>query len=338
MSKKALITGITGQDGAYLAKLLIDKGYQVYGGMRRISTKNLWRLDYLGITDQVKLVDFDLLEYSNLYETIKTVMPDEVYNLAAQSFVGTSFKQPILTADTDGMAVLRILDILKTLKPDTKFYQASTSEMFGKVSESPQTETTPFRPRSPYGVAKLFGHWITQNYRESYDMFCSSGILFNHESPLRGPEFVTRKIVINAVRIANGGSEPLELGNMESKRDWGYAAEYVEGMYLMLQQDQPDNYVLATGEVHTVREFVEAAFNVLDIELEWSGSGTDEVGINRKTGSTIVRVNPEFYRPAEVDLLHGDANKAKQNLGWEAKTHYQKLVEIMVRSEQDMKA
>ncbi len=335
MSRIAFITGITGQDGSYLAKSLLEKGYDVYGGARRNSTRNLWRLDYLGITDKVKIVDFDLLEYSNMFEIIKELKPHEFYNLAAQSFVKTSFAQPLTTSDIDGIGVLRILDILKLISPETRFYQASTSEMFGKVQEVPQKESTPFYPRSPYAVAKLFAHWMCTNYRESYGMFCSSGILFNHESPLRGTEFVTRKITLKVAAIHKGDQTPLEIGNMDSKRDWGYAAEYVEGMYQMLQQEKPDTYVLATGETHTVREFIEHAFQVVDMELAWEGEGAQEVGRDKKTGRLLVKINPEFYRPAEVELLIGDASKARAELGWEAKMKFVELVELMTKSEFD---
>jgi len=332
--KKALITGITGQDGAYLAKLLIDKGYEVYGAMRRTSNLNLWRLEYLGISEKVKTIDFDLLEQSNILNVIKDIQPDEVYNLAAQSFVGTSFKQPLLTADTDAIGVLRILDALKTFKIDAKFYQASTSEMFGKVQETPQKETTQFYPRSPYGVSKLFAHWMTINYKESYNMFCCSGILFNHESPLRGPEFVTRKVCIKIAQFILGiNITPLEIGNMDSKRDWGYAKEYVEGMYLIMQESTPDNFILSTGETHTVREFIEKAFEYVGIKIKWEGKESEEIGINIADGKTLIKVNPEFYRPSEVDLLIGDYTKAKTVLSWEPQTKFEDLVKLMTQAE-----
>jgi GDPmannose 4,6-dehydratase len=329
----AFITGVTGQDGAWLAKLLLEKGYIVYGGVRRNSRRNLSSLEFLGIQNKIKLVEFDLIEYSNIFETIKEIKPDEFYNLAAQSFVATSFKQPILTAMTDGVSIAYILDILKTLSPNTKFYQASTSEMFGLVQEIPQKESTPFHPRSPYGVAKLYAHWLTINYRESYGMFATSGILFNHESELRGPEFVTRKITMNVAKRYKGVNELLELGNLDSKRDWGYAKEYVEGMYLMLQADKPDNYVLATGVTTTIRDFVSKAFAVIDIDVRWEGVGEAEQGFNNKTGELLVKVNPQFYRPAEVELLIGDASKAEKDLGWKAKTDISQLTEIMVKSD-----
>lgn len=331
--KKAFITGVTGQDGAFLAKLLLEKGYEVYGGVRRTSNLNTWRLDYLGITKDVKLVDFDLLEYSNIFQTIKEIMPDEFYNLAAQSFVGVSFKQPLLTSDTDAVGVLRILDVLKTISPQTKFYQASTSEMFGLVQETPQKETTPFYPRSPYAVAKLYAHWMTVNYRESYNMFAVSGILFNHESELRGPEFVTRKVTLNVAKRFKSQGEVLQIGNLDSKRDWGYAKEYVEGMYLMLQHDKPDTYVLATGETTKIRTFIETAFKVIDIDVVWKGKGEKEKGYDKKTNELIIEVNPEFYRPAEVELLLGDPTKVNKALNWEAKTNVQELAEIMVKSD-----
>jgi GDPmannose 4,6-dehydratase len=333
MSKVAFITGITGQDGSWLAKLLLEKGYIVYGGVRRTSSSNNWRLDFLGIQDKVKLVEFDLLDYSNIYQCIRDIEPDEFYNLAAQSFVGTSFKQPISTGMIDGMGVAYILDVLHTISPATKFYQASTSEMFGLVQEIPQKETTPFYPRSPYGCAKMYAHWMVTNYRESYGMFATSGILFNHESELRGPEFVTRKITLNVAKRYHGQGEVLELGNLDAKRDWGYAKEYVEGMYLMLQAEKPDSFVLATNQTTTIRNFVSCAFKVIEKEIRWEGEGEQEQGFDSKTNELLVRVNPQFYRPAEVELLIGDPTKAKEILGWEPKTDVQKLAEIMVNSD-----
>jgi len=330
---RALITGIRGQDGAYLAKLLLEKGYEVYGADRRSGDSSNWRLKELGIEKDVKVVYMDLLELTNIMRVIEKIQPDEVYNLAAQSFVGVSFEQPILTSEVDAMGVLRLLEAIRTLKPDTKFYQASTSEMFGKVQEIPQTEKTPFYPRSPYGVAKLFGHWITVNYRESFNIFACSGILFNHESPLRGVEFVTRKITYSLARIKYGLQDRLVLGNLDAKRDWGYAPEYVEGMWLMLQQEEPDDYVLATGETHTVREFVEKAAEVAGFDIEWEGEGVDTKGIDRKSGKVIVEVSPEFYRPAEVDILIGNPEKARKKLGWEPKTKFHRLVEIMMEAD-----
>lgn len=333
MKKTAFITGILGQDGAWLAKHLLENDYEVYGGVRRTSTFNNWRLEFLGISDKVKLVEFDLLDYTNIYHAVTTIKPQEFYNLAAQSFVGTSFKQPVSTSMIDGMGVLYILDILNTYLPDTKFYQASTSEMFGKVQEIPQKETTPFYPRSPYGVSKLFAHWMTVNYRESYNLFSTSGILFNHESELRGPEFVTRKITMAAARQKKGSKEVLELGNLDAERDWGYAKEYVEGMHKILQANSPDTYVLATGVTTSIRNFVKKVYEVAEISVEIEGEGENEVIKNAKNGEVLVRVNNEFYRPAEVDLLIGDASKANTVLGWKAVTQWDKLAEIMFHSD-----
>lgn len=331
--KRALITGIRGQDGAYLAKLLLEKGYKVYGADRRSGDFSNWRLKELGIEKDIEYVYMDLLEFSNIFRVIEKISPDEVYNLAAQSFVGVSFEQPILTSEVDAIGVLRILEALRTVKPDTRFYQASTSEMYGKVQEIPQTEKTPFYPRSPYGVAKVFGHWITVNYREAYNMYACSGILFNHESPLRGIEFVTRKITYTLAEIKYGLADKLILGNLDAKRDWGYAPEYVEGMWLMLQQDKPDDFVLATGETHTVREFVEKAAEVAGFDIQWEGEGINTKAIDRKTGKIIVEVSPEFYRPAEVDILIGNPQKAKEKLGWEPKTKFEELVRIMMEAD-----
>ena len=333
MSKTALITGIRGQDGAYLAKLLLEKGYRVYGADRRSSDAGNWRLKELGIEQDVEVVYMDLLELTNIMRTVERVKPDEVYNLAAQSFVGVSFEQPILTSEVDAMGVLRLLEAIRTIKPDTRFYQASTSELYGKVQEIPQTEKTPFYPRSPYGVAKLFGHWMTVNYRESYGMFACSGILFNHESPLRGLEFVTRKITHSVARIKKGLQDKVVLGNLDAKRDWGYAAEYVEGMWLMLQQEEPDDYVLATGETHSVREFVEAAFGAAGYKIEWEGEGVNTTGRDKATGSVLVEVSPEFYRPAEVDILIGNPEKAEKKLGWKPRTKFKELVAMMVEAD-----
>jgi GDPmannose 4,6-dehydratase len=334
--RKAIVTGVTGQDGAWLSKLLIDRGYKVYGAIRRSSSRNLWRLEYLGVRDQITLVEFDLLEYSNIFNTVKDVRPDEFYNLAAQSFVGISFQQPISTMNVTGMGVAYILDALKTVSPETRFYQASTSEMFGKVQAIPQNETTPFYPRSPYGCAKLLGHWLTVNYRESYGMFCASGILFNHESQLRGPEFVTRKITMHVARVHRGSRDVLELGNLDAKRDWGFAREYVDGIYRMLQQDRPEDFVLASGKTTTVREFVEMAFLAIGVRVRWEGEGVDEIGLNAATGARLVRINKEFYRPCEVDILVGDASRAKAALGWEAATDVPALVATMVKSDLEM--
>lgn len=333
--KKAFITGITGQDGAYLAQLLLEKGYEVHGGVRRISHPTLTRLDKLGITKEVELHEFDLSESNNIYRTINKVKADEFYNLAAQSFVGASWELPVYTADVDGMAVVRILDTLRTLTPEARFYQASTSEMFGLVQEVPQRETTRLYPRSPYGVAKVYGHYITMNYRESFSMHASSGILFNHESPLRGKEFVTRKITAGLARIAHGDDAPVELGNMDAKRDWGFAGDYVRGMWQMLQQDKPDDYVLATGTTTTIRNFFTFAAEALEMDIEWDGEGERETATDRKTGKLLMRVNPQFYRPAEVDLLIGDPTKAAHQLGWQASVQVQELATMMARSDYD---
>ncbi|MEQ8410447.1 MAG: GDP-mannose 4,6-dehydratase [Erythrobacter sp.] len=334
MTKTAIITGISGQDGGYLAKLLLEKGYRVVGADRRSSRQSA-RLEYLGISDQVETVDFELTEFTNIARIIDREKPDEVYNLAAQSFVGTSWEQPLSTTDTNANGVLRLLEAIRTFSPETRFYQASTSEMFGAI-EAPQSESTPFYPRSPYGVSKLFGHWITKNYRESFGLKASSGILFNHESPLRGREFVTRKISLAMARIALGQQDVLELGNMNARRDWGFAGDYVEGMWRIINADPQDDYVLATGETHTIREFAEIAGEQLGMTLAWEGEGVDEKGIDTKTGKTIVQVNPRFFRPAEVDLLLGDARRAETELGWERKVSFPQLVEMMVREDYDL--
>jgi GDPmannose 4,6-dehydratase len=330
MSKRALITGVTGQDGAYLSKLLLEKGYEVYGAYRRSASPNLWRLEEFGIANEVNLVAFDLLEYSNIQRSLEKVQPDEVYNLAAQSFVALSFEQPIYTSDVDALGTTRMLEAIRTVNPKIRFYQASTSEMFGKVQEIPQTERTPFYPRSPYGVAKLYAHWATVNYRESYHLHATSGILFNHESPLRGHEFVTRKITTALARIHHGSQEVLELGNLDAKRDWGFAGDYVEGMWRMVQQDQPEDYVLATGETHSIHEFLDLAANASGFALEWSGEGENTKAMDARTGRLIVRINPEFYRPAEVDYLIGDPAKAKAKLGWAPKMSFPELVQTMM--------
>ena len=333
--KKAIITGITGQDAAYLAELLLDKGYKVYGTYRRTSSTNFWRIEELGVDKHpnLELIEFDLIDLSSAYRIISDVEPDEIYNLAAQSFVGVSFSQPIATANITGIGALNLLEAIRSINPKIRFYQASTSEMFGKVHAIPQCEETPFHPRSPYGVAKVFAHWATLNYQESYDLFASSGILFNHESPLRGKEFVTRKITDSVARIHLGKQDHIELGNMDAKRDWGFAKEYVDGMYRMLQADEPDTFVLATNKTQTVRSFVELAFKSVDIDLVWQGNEENEIGKDVKTGKTLVKVNPKFYRPAEVDLLIGDASKAKKILGWEAKTSLQDLCSMMVKED-----
>jgi GDPmannose 4,6-dehydratase len=334
MNKRALITGVTGQDGAYLAQLLLRKGYQVIGAVRRTSMSNLARLEELGIAGNVELVDFDLLELSNIYRTIERTRPDEIYNLAAQSFVGASFELPIYTGDCDALGVVRVLDAVRTINPKIRFYQASTSEMFGNAPETPQAETTPFRPRSPYGIAKLYAHWITVNYRESYGIHACSGILFNHESPLRGQEFVTRKITLSLARVKHGLAEMVELGNLDARRDWGFAGDYVEGMWRMLQRDQADDYVLATCKSHSVREFLQLAGRGLGMELDLEGQGPEERAVDRKTGRTVARVNPKFYRPAEVDALVGNCAKATRQLGWETRVSFAELVGMMAESDE----
>jgi len=329
--KKAIITGVAGQDGAFLAQLLLNKGYQVIGADRRRANDDYPYLTDLGIRNKIKLVYFDLLEPNNINNLIIKEQPDEFYNLAAQSFVKASFDLPIMTCDVDAMGVLRILDAIKNHSPKTKFYQASTSEMFGKVREIPQTENTPFYPRSPYGVAKLFSHNMLINYRESYNLFACSGILFNHESEYRGAEFVTQKIIKKAVSISKGDKVPLILGNIDSKRDWGYAKDYVEGMYLMLQADSPDDYILATNKTTSIREFASIAFEKLGINIKWEGTGVEEKGINIKTGEVIVKISEEFYRPAEVELLIGDYSKAKNKLNWNPKTDLKELIDLMIK-------
>lgn len=333
MAKTALITGIRGQDGAYLAKLLLEHGYTVYGADRRSGDSGFWRLKELGILQEVRIVYMDLLELSHIMRVIQTLQPDEVYNLAAQSFVQASFDLPIITAEIDAIGVLRLLEAIRTYCPTARFYQASTSEMFGKVMQVPQNEQSYFHPRSPYGVAKLFGHWITVNYREAYGMFCCSGILFNHESPLRGKEFVTRKITSTLAEIRYGLRDRLLLGNLEARRDWGYAPEYVEAMWLMLQAKEADDYVIATGRSHSVREFVELACQVAGFEIVWEGTGSEEKGIARRSGRVIVEISPELFRPSEVDVLLGDYSKAKAKLGWEPRTTFERLVEIMMETD-----
>ncbi|MGO4379159.1 GDP-mannose 4,6-dehydratase [Pseudoduganella sp. RAF19] len=334
-TKRALITGISGQDGAYLAQLLLEKGYEVTGTFRRTSSVNFWRIEELGIQNHrnLKLVEFDLTDMGCIIRLLQIGNFDEVYNLAAQSFVGVSFEQPATTAEITGVGCTNLLEGIRIVNPKIKFYQASTSEMFGKVQAIPQKEDTPFYPRSPYGVAKLYAHWMTVNYRESYGIFASSGILFNHESPLRGREFVTRKITDSVAKIKLGKLDVLELGNMDAKRDWGFAKEYVEGMWRMLQTDKPDTYVLATNRTETVRDFVTMAFKAVDIAIEWQGSVENETGRDAKTGKVLVRVSPKFYRPAEVDLLIGDPSKARKELGWEAKTSLEELCQMMVAAD-----
>lgn len=333
--KKALVTGITGQDGAYLTELLVEKGYEVYGTYRRTSSVNFWRLEELDVhtNPNLHLVEYDLTDASASIRLLADIKPDEVYNLAAQSFVTVSFEQPITTANITGLGALHLLEAIRIVNPRIKFYQASTSEMFGKVQEIPQTEMTPFYPRSPYGVAKLFAHWTTINYRESYNIFACSGILFNHESPLRGKEFVTRKITEAVAKISLGKSDVLELGNLDAKRDWGYAKDYVDGMYRMLKHDKPDTYVLATNQTTTVRQFVDMAFKIVGIDLEWKGKLEKETGVDKKTGKTMVRINPKYYRPCEIELLIGNPQKAKRELGWEPKTSLEDLCKMMVEAD-----
>lgn len=348
LNKKAVITGITGQDGAYLAELLLEKGYEVYGTYRRTSSVNFWRMEDIGISNHpnLHLVEFDLTDLGCTIALIQKVQPEEIYNLAAQSFVGVSFEQPTTTAKITGIGALNLLEAIRLINPKIRFYQASTSEMFGKVQAIPQIEETPFYPRSPYGVAKLYAHWMTINYRESYGIFGSSGILFNHESPLRGREFVTRKITDGVAKIVTGKLDTLELGNINAKRDWGYAKEYVEGMWRMLQVDEPDTYVLATNRTETVRDFVTMAFKGAGIQIEFKGSAEDETAViasitptqlnsdsKLKVGQTVMRVNPKFYRPAEVELLIGNAAKAKAKLNWEPSTTLEQLCQMMVEAD-----
>ena len=331
-TKRALITGITGQDGAYLAQLLLEKGYQVTGTYRRSSSVNFWRIEELGIQAHpaLNLVEYDLTDLSSSIRLMQTADPDEVYNLAAQSFVGVSFEQPVATASITGLGAVNLLEAIRIVKPSARFYQASTSEMFGKVQAIPQVEDTPFYPRSPYGVAKLYAHWMTVNYRESYGIFGSSGILFNHESPLRGREFVTRKITDSVAKIVHNKLDVLELGNLDAKRDWGYAKEYVEGMWRILQAGQPDTFILATNRTETVRDFVAMAFKAAGITVEFKGEAENETGHCARTGKLLVRVSPKFYRPAEVELLIGDPSKAQRELGWTPSTTLEQLCQMMV--------
>jgi GDPmannose 4,6-dehydratase len=333
--KTAVVTGITGQDGAYLAALLLDLNYRVFGTYRRTSSVNFWRIEDLGIQNhpQLELVEYDLTDVGTSIALVQRAQPDEIYNLAAQSFVGVSFDQPTTTAHITGLGALNLLEAVRLVNPKIRFYQASTSEMFGKAQRVPQDEATPFYPRSPYGVAKLFAHWMTVNYRESYGIFGASGILFNHESPLRGREFVTRKITHAAAMISLGRMDVLELGNLDAKRDWGFAKEYVEGMYRMLQASEPDTFVLATHRTETVRDFVAMAFQAAGMPLEFRGEGTDEVGIDTRTGRVVLRINKRYYRPAEVDLLIGDPSKARALLGWEARTTLEELCRMMVEAD-----
>lgn len=346
--KKALITGINGQDGSYLAELLLEKGYEVYGILRRSSTNNTERIDHLfidelikktGETNKLQLLYGDMTDSLNIVKIITKIKPDEIYNLAAQSHVAVSFEEPEYTANVDGIGTLRILEAVRIagLEKTTKIYQASTSELYGKVVETPQSETTPFYPRSPYGVAKMYAYWMTKHYRETYDMFAVNGILFNHESERRGDTFVTRKITLAAARISLGLQEKLSLGNLNSKRDWGYAKDYVECMWMILQHQTPDDFVIATGETRTVREFCTYAFKALGIDVEWQGEGINEKGIDKKSGKVIVDINEKYFRPAEVDLLLGDPSKAKNVLGWNPrKTSFEDLVKIMVENDLEL--
>ncbi len=333
--KKAIVTGITGQDGAYLAEFLLSKGYAVYGTYRRTSSVNFWRIEELGIDQhpELHLVEYDLTDLSTSIRLLQNTSATEVYNLAAQSFVGVSFEQPITTLEITGAGPVNLLEAIRIVNPEIRFYQASTSEMFGKVQAIPQVESTPFYPRSPYGIAKLYAHWMTINYRESYGIFGASGLLFNHESPLRGREFVTRKITDGMAKIKLGLLDVLELGNLDAKRDWGYAKEYVDGMWRMLQADKADTYVLATNRTETVRDFVSMAAKAAGFTLAWQGSAEDEVGIDIKTNQILVRVNPRFYRPAEVGLLIGNPEKARLELGWEPHTTLEQLCQMMVEAD-----
>ena len=338
MSKKALISGITGQDGSYLAEILLKKGYEVHGIIRRSSSFNTGRIEHLMMDKKIMNKSFflyhgDITDTSNLNRLLEKIKPDEIYNLAAQSHVKVSFEVPEYTAEVDAIGTLRFLDAIRETGIKTKFYQASTSELYGKVQEVPQKESTPFYPRSPYGVAKIYGYWIVVNYREAYNLYACNGILFNHESPRRGETFVTRKITRAVAAIKKGKQESLTLGNLDSKRDWGFAPEYCEGMWMMMQQKTPEDYVLATGETHTVKEFVDLSFKSVGIELEWEGKEEKEKGKDKKTGKVLISVDPTYYRPTEVDLLIGDATKAKKNLGWEPKVKFEQLVEIMVKAD-----
>ncbi|MCK4358324.1 MAG: GDP-mannose 4,6-dehydratase [Candidatus Cloacimonetes bacterium] len=329
--KKALITGITGQDGSYLSEFLLSKSYEVHGIIRRASVFNTDRIEHLRNLDNFYLYHGDLTDSSNLNRILQKVKPDEIYNLGAQSHVAVSFEVPEYTAEVDAIGTIRLLDAIRDVGIETKFYQASTSEMFGGFPETvPQNEKTSFHPRSPYGAAKLYGYWVTINYREAYGIFTCNGILFNHESPRRGETFVTKKITKAVANIYKGKQKQIQLGNLDAKRDWGYAKEYVEAMWLMLQQDKPDDFIIATGKTYSIREFVELAFNEIDIEIAWKGKGLNEKGINKKTGEILVEINPRYFRPTEVDLLLGDVSKAKEKLGWEAKISLKELVHIMV--------
>lgn len=331
--KKAFITGISGQDAAYLAALLLNKNYKVFGGYSANSKRDFWRLKELGIQEDIELVEFDLLDFKKISNTFQQHCPDEVYNLAAQSSVGESFKNPLYTTEVDALGVVRLLEAIKLINPDSRFYQASTAEMFGRSDCIPQSETTPFSPCSPYGVSKLYAHWITVNYRESFNLHASSAILFNHESPLRGEEFVTRKITLGLSRIKYGLQDCLYLGNIETTRDWGFAGDYVEAMHLMLQQEKPEEYVIATGQAHTVKDFINAAAKICDFNLEWQGTGIDTTARDKKTNKVVLRIDPTFYRPTEVNYSLGDSSKAKIKLGWTPKLDFLDLVELMQLSD-----
>ncbi|MCW5770959.1 MAG: GDP-mannose 4,6-dehydratase [Rhodospirillaceae bacterium] len=336
MVKRALVTGITGQDGAYLARLLLDRGYEVYGGARRPAAASTWRLEALGIRDRVRLVEFELFDEAAMKTQIAALRPDEIYNLAGQSLVSASFNQPLYTTRANGIAVAHMLEILRQGGRPIRFYQASTSEMFGRASESPQSETTAFQPQSPYAIAKVYAHWLTVNYRQAYGLHACTGILFNHESPLRGLEFVTRKITSSLARIkALGLSEPLAIGNLDAQRDWGFAGEYVEGMWRILQHDTPDDYVLATGRRHSVRDFVGMAAAALGFDLAWEGAGRAEIGRDRASGRVLVRVDPANFRPVDVAALVGDASKTRRVLGWSAAVRLDRLVAMMVEADYD---
>ena len=332
--KKALITGITGQDGSYLTELLLEKGYKVFGLIRRKSKEDFGNVEHL--KDKITFIYADMTDLASLVNAIRISDADEIYNLAAQSFVKSSWDSPVSTAEINALGVLNLLEAVRLVKPTARFYQASTSEMFGKVQEIPQKETTPFYPRSPYGVAKLYGHWITINYRESYNLFACSGILFNHESERRGLEFVTRKITHAAAMIKEGKQEFVELGNLDAKRDWGHSKDYVKAMWLMLQQDQPDDYVVATGETRTVREFAKEAFKAIGIDVEFKGTGLDEVGVNKANGKVVIKVNKDFYRPAEVELLIGNPKKAEEKLHWKREISFHELVERMAKNDLEL--
>ena len=331
--KTALITGISGQDGAYLSKLLLEKGYRVIGGDRRTASGSLWRLDELGVLNDIDLIDFELAELTNIQRVIEKNHIDELYNLAAQSFVKASFEMPLMTSDITGIGVVRILESIRKINPSIKFYQASSSEMFGKVVEIPQTENTPFYPRSPYAVSKLFAHCMTINYREAYNLHAVSGILFNHESPLRGEEFVTRKITIGFAKIKNGDFDCLELGNLDASRDWGFAGDYVKGMWMMLNSDIPQDYILSTGITHTIKEYIEEVSQYYGFNILWNGTDEEMVGIDTKSNKEIIKINPKYYRPTEVDILKGNPSKAQNELGWKNEVNFKELAKMMAESD-----